>query len=837
MLVNTGLHNLLAWGVVAGALTPIAAAQPPMADIGLLPGDSGLVTASNSQTDLFVCPGGGGFLALWTDARARSSGSQTIQSDFDVFGIRLDGSGHPVGAPFLVAGGMGYQRRPKAAWNGENWLVMFESQDPTQPPVEYWETQIRFTRVSQLGVVLDAVPMSLPPVQFEPGTIGLTISGTGGSWLIARCVYHSDGYGTFLAGQRIASSGQLLDAAPVMLMDWTYGQLDVMAVGGEYLVVGPDWNSSVQKARRISANLQPIAPAFNLPVNFVSIGASSTGYLVTWIANFTDLVGSPMSTSGVLLNPSGTLLYPSYSGESGVAHDGTNWWVLRSVSNEARLVRVSSGGTRLDAPGGALLPINVTGNVNSLYDPRIIPKPGGGVLFCWTDWREAMGTEPNGFTMEVAPTNVGQPEQCVTLGTRSQRSPSICAGADGLVASAYVSEAAGEDRVYVQLLAPGGAPVSGEPIEVGRAPVIGACGVAWNGSVFMTTWSQSGAGVPGGIVARRLNPDGTFVDAALQVMPGDMPSIAALIGNFCIAGVRAASPQIIDLWAARVDGATGARLDGSLGVRLGSGYFNAATRTRSDGVQWLVASHSQWTHDSSQGDAVLARVPASGAPGAGFNPTPVSGGSGDLDIAFSGTKYLLVWRSNSLANANNYVSGRIMNADGTYATGAFVIAEAAGRQLRPTAVWDGAHFLVAWDDQRNQEKFYDDRTQVSGVYVSEAGGVLGPAFRLDISETVSCSPALEVTGENLVLAATTRFAITGGRSSYRVGVTRIGDATCNPDANGDGNADQADVDYIINVVAGGANPTGIDPDVNRDGNVDQGDIDAQVNIIAGGPCP
>ena len=60
---------------------------------------------------------------------------------------------------------------------------------------------------------------------------------------------------------------------------------------------------------------------------------------------------------------------------------------------------------------------------------------------------------------------------------------------------------------------------------------------------------------------------------------------------------------------------------------------------------------------------------------------------------------------------------------------------------------------------------------------------------------------------------------------------------CDPDLNQDGNPDQGDIDYLINVVAGGANPTGIDADFNQDGNIDQGDIDALINVIAGGGCP
>jgi hypothetical protein len=63
------------------------------------------------------------------------------------------------------------------------------------------------------------------------------------------------------------------------------------------------------------------------------------------------------------------------------------------------------------------------------------------------------------------------------------------------------------------------------------------------------------------------------------------------------------------------------------------------------------------------------------------------------------------------------------------------------------------------------------------------------------------------------------------------------EATCRPDFNLDGNADQDDVAYLRGIIAGGPNPTGRDPDFNRDGNADQDDVAALVRVIAGGPCP
>ncbi|MBI1189977.1 MAG: hypothetical protein GC200_04755 [Tepidisphaera sp.] len=60
---------------------------------------------------------------------------------------------------------------------------------------------------------------------------------------------------------------------------------------------------------------------------------------------------------------------------------------------------------------------------------------------------------------------------------------------------------------------------------------------------------------------------------------------------------------------------------------------------------------------------------------------------------------------------------------------------------------------------------------------------------------------------------------------------------CGSDINRDGVVDQGDVDYLVNVIAGGQDPLGIDADFNQDGVADQGDVDALINVIAGGDCP
>ena len=196
------LTNIILAGLTIA--TTAAAQSPPVTDLGLLSGDSLVAAATNSQQDHSIARGGDQFLVVWSDYRARSSGGQTIQSDGDIFGIRLDADGSPIdAAPFLVAGGMGLQRFPTVAWNDQNWLVLFESQDPVGG---YYDTQMRAVRVSPDGTILDSTPILFPATQFSPSTIGMNLAGQAGQWLITRCVYHASGYGTFLAGQRIDDS-------------------------------------------------------------------------------------------------------------------------------------------------------------------------------------------------------------------------------------------------------------------------------------------------------------------------------------------------------------------------------------------------------------------------------------------------------------------------------------------------------------------------------------------------------------------------------------------------------------------------------------------------------
>ncbi len=774
---------LAALGMVLSATA--SAQPPPVAALGHLPGDTAIGPAWGGQQDQASARGGSQCLVVWSDYRSQVASGSTGQSQGDIFGIRLDGAGAAIDAvPFVIHAGLGEQRYPDVAWNGENWLVAFRSQDPIGG---YFGNRIRAVRVSPQGQVLDATPLVV-----GESDLPYRLAGQAGQWLVTFNEYHAGGYGTFIAGRRVGGDGQYLDPTPVMLLDWSYGASAPLAgAPGEYLVAGPDWNSpQLIRARRVGLDLAPAGAEFTLPG--LSLGTNGAEYYVAWLSNFTNLVGSRVTSAGVVLNPAGTLITPDYSEfhHASVAHDGTNWWVEWGAATTIHTVRIDAAGTVLDPGGGPTLPIVVGGTINQAYGPQLSPRAGGGVHFLWNDSRPSTGYDSNVWCIPVNADNSAAPERCVSTGTAAQVTPDLAGGPDGRVAVAFTSGFAGDQRVLVHRLNASGSALGAEPVEVAPGINMGRAGIAWNGSVYLVVWDEG----PGGssttqIRGRRMNADGTFVDAApFDIMPGFAPDVEALGDDFLVASSRFATyPETIYAQARRIDGPTASMPDPSPLILL-AGYVSTGPRVRTDGSRWIVAYHSHWTHNSAQSDAVYNVVNADGSFTPASNPTTSSGGAGTPDVAFSGGVYLWVWRSNTLSSANNYISGRIMNANGSFASGEFVIGEAPGRQLRPVAAWDGAAFVVAWEDQRHQASFYDGRTDVYGARVSEAGVVLDPAgFPVAVSPDAVAAPSI-LGGAGWALVASSRLNLQAGFDSYRVELAGIGafPGACYPDCDGSG---------------------------------------------------
>ncbi|MFZ4430845.1 MAG: GC-type dockerin domain-anchored protein, partial [Phycisphaerales bacterium] len=745
----------------------------------------------------------------------------------DIFGWRVDASGVPIDAtPLLIAGGAGVQRSPMVAWNGQAWLVVYQSQEPVDG---YWEMRTRARRVTAEGRVLDDAPLTL-----GTAAVGFVVAGGDGEWLVTSQPYHADGYGTYLAGQRISGEGVVLNAAPVMMLDWVYGPARAVAVDGGYVVVAPDWNdNTITRARRVTTTLAPVGAAFTLPGP--NVASRGSGLYVTWIRNFVDVVGSPVSLAGVRAIPNGALLFndpaPQYF-QTHLAWDGAAWWFLRGAGDDLRTRKVSAAGTV--EPGETRLPIVIGGTSNAAYNVSMHGRDGGGATCFWDDARVSMGGDVDVHSLMINADNTPGEERCQSMAASLQRTPDACVGPGGDVLLVALSEAANDDRILFRRL-DGAGIARGQWVEVHRAPTIGRASIAWDGVRALVAWDEGPQGLtPTRVRALRLDAGGAPVDAApVEVMQGFNVAAGALDGRFLVVASRhGVSMQFLNLHGRRIDGASGEMLDPTGGVLLGGGYYSGQPRVRTDGLQWLVCTHSAWSATSSQGDATLARVPVSGPPTLAANPTPVSGATGDLDAACSESECLLVWRSGTLSGPNTSISGRFMNRDGSFRGGVFTIAEAPGRQLRPVATFDGTHYLVAWEDQRGQTSFFDARTDVYGVRLATDGRPVDQqAFLLSGVADGDATPALAST-QGVTVAAVARFATGAGFGSYRIGLTRVGEVSCAADFNRDGGVDGADVEaFFIAWEAGGPGT-----DVNGDGGVDGADVEAFFLAWATGGC-
>jgi hypothetical protein len=159
-------------------------------------------------------------------------------------------------------------------------------------------------------------------------------------------------------------------------------------------------------------------------------------------------------------------------------------------------------------------------------------------------------------------------------------------------------------------------------------------------------------------------------------------------------------------------------------------------------------------------------------------------------------------------------------------------------QPQPVQACEGgeASFTAAFEGYPAPTVRWQHRPSPAGAWVNLADGPVGGLGTVAGSTggTLSITGLEPGAGGEVRCVATNRC---GEANSDAAALAVAQCPACDPDVNQDGNVDQDDVAYLINVVGGGANPTGIDPDFNQDGNVDQDDIAALINVVAGGNCP
>lgn len=807
-------HAAFLFAAAVGLSTTIASGEAPVVSSPvLLPGNPAIDAAAGQQLTPVIARGGEQSLVVWADQRSSLclSVDGGDQSATDIFAARLASDGSLIDAiPIPIATTYGIQSKPLVSWNGSTWLVAWEGETPTPAYLTY---TLQAARVAPNGEVLDPVPLNVMSSPTSNSFPAFALTNSGDTWLV---VGQGAGAGDGgLKGRRIGSDGSFLDAAPVVLLPETYYLyffVDVHAAAGEFLLTYQD--NVGMKGRRFSTSLAPIGPAFAIPGS--KLASNGSGYFITWV-NLGSLVGSPMSPTGTLAIPAGapittagSIPWPGYAEST---WDGTQWWstwfeVVSYNAYRLRGARITAGGTVLDLNGvdfGAAL----SGSATAL---RCDGSPDGGVRAVWSDaigvTEAPMDIHAAGLNANALPTGTG----IVTTAPAAERHPDVIAGPDGIRMIAWLSSHSGVSRILAQRLSRFGAPVDPAPIELAAGPALSSPAVAWDGARYMVVWSD---GVT--MFGRRVDVDGIPLDpAALTLMQGFQPEVAGANGRFYAVCANAPSyPQNRYVFGRRFDGASGAPLDA--GVLTIGGTFANYPDPIAVGNRWLVTWQSNYSHDSSGASAVASFVnedgslgPSVGLAAAGYVPR--------ADVSPSGV-VLAAYNTSSFANAGNDVVARRIAADGTVGP-QFTVSNAAGKQLRPAVAWNGSQFVVAWDDRRNQAAFYDDRTDIYGARISEAGTVLDPAgFAIVNDLDTATLGGLAGSASGSVLAAASTYEPATPWTTYRLSIAIV-DPETPADLTGDGKVDAADLAALLGAWGSGDAAA----DLNADGTVDANDL-------------
>jgi len=688
------LFLLLVATIVVAAWAPIGPDGGSVAALAVQPGlDDGeflidtcisYVPAPGNQYYAAVGFDGTNFLVVWQDYRDGTSPH--------IYGCRATPGGDvldPNGIPISIAAS--YKWSPAVSFDGTNFLVVWQDG-------RSGSSDIYGCRVTPEGVVLepDGIPISTavddqecPAVVFD-GTNFLVV------WQDYRNGDTSD-----ICGARVTPAGVVVDTNGISISTAASSQ------------------------------------------GYPAVGFDGTNYLVVWTdyrSDTADIYGARVSPAGTVLDPSGIAISTAtmQQGGPGLAFDGTNllvaWQDGRSGGDSSDIYgcRVTPGGVVLEPDG-----IRISTAVADQGCPAVV-FDGTNFLVAWQDYRsgnyDIYGCRVTSGGLVLEPGGV-------PISTRSygwERSPAV--GSDG--ANCLVAWYNGD--IYGARVTPAGVVLDTNGILLStimnslRSP-----DVAFDGTNSLVVWVNYRGGSGCDIYCARVSQAGTVLDSAgiptsTEAYDQLYPAVA-FDGTNCLVVWEDGRPGLLpDIYGCRVT--PGGVVLEPYGIQIGCDrYSQASPALGFDGTNYLVV----WDDDLlgyadifgarvSQAGVVLepSRIPISTA--ASYQELPA--------VAFDGTNFLAVWQDYRNGVDYDIYGARVTPAGTVLDPSGFVISQATGGQGGPAVSFDGANFLVVWQDYRSGSEcdIYGARVTSAGAVLDTSGIVISQAANGQWSPAIAC---------------------------------------------------------------------------------------------------
>jgi hypothetical protein len=683
-LAFDGANFLVTWADYrSGSSYDIYAARVTPQGTVLDPSGIPVSTAANDQWHPALAFDGANFLVAWQDRRSGSYYPDIYAARVTPQGTVLDPNGIPVSTA------ADWQGLPALGFDGANFLVVW---------MDYRSSSydIYAARVTPQGTVLDpnGIPVSTaasdqryPALAFDGANLLVT-------WADCRSGSYSDIYAA-----RVTPQGTVLDPNGIPVSTAANSQYSsaIAFDGANFLVTWDDYRSGSSYdiyAARVTPQGTVLDPS-GIPVStaasdqrYPALAFDGADFLVAWTdqrsGSYSDIYAARVTPQGTVLDPNGIpVSTATYWQESpALAFDGANflvtWGDNRSGSSfDIYAARVTPQGTVLDPNG-----IPVSTAANSQWYPALA-FDGANFLVTWQDWRSgasdiyATRVTPQGTVLD---TN-GIP---VSAAAYSQLFPDIAFdGANSLVT--WADYRSGSSDIYAARVTPQGTVLDPNGIPVSNAtndqqyPAI-----AFDGANFLVTWADYRSG-SSDIYAARVTPQGTVLDPngiPVSTAADDQwhPAIAFDGANFLVTWQDWRSGTYSDIYAARVT-PQGTVLDPN-GIPVSTAAYDQWYPALAfDGANFLVTWED--CRSGSSFDIYAARVTPQGTV---LDPSgiPVSTAAYDqwfLDLAFDGANFLVTWQDYRSGTYWDIYAARVTPAGVVFDTGPAVRQE--GDQIYP----------------------------------------------------------------------------------------------------------------------------------------------------------
>jgi hypothetical protein len=328
---------------------------------------------------------------------------------------------------------------------------------------------------------------------------------------------------------------------------------------------------------------------------------------------------------------------------------------------------------------------------------------GSGWLVAWTDrrsreetWIVAARIAPDGTLLDPA-------GLVVASGAGERFAPAVAWGGGAYLIAWQEREGSGAAKLLGARIGPGGARLDAAPLALGRAASRpGRTAAAHDGNDFRIAWStyEPGFGTPLGSCEVQLSVLGPALasasarEIASQSCSEATPVSLACAGENCLVAWNDGSSLSGGLFSR-----SGKASEGSAAGPLGFPRASAAALAYVEPGYVLAFLQSRASSDSV--DLVGARI---GADGAVLDKTPfpiaLQGAYGPPSLAFDGARLAVAWSERRSGGSDVY--GLRLLPDGTPAdTSALAVAVGAGDQRSPAVAASAKGVLVAFVDTRS----------------------------------------------------------------------------------------------------------------------------------------